>query len=449
MSKSRVWLLFGFTAFIFWGFSLKFGFSQDDYYHLSISVARNLSDFLGFFNPASHDWIFFRPLSTQLWYFLFSTIFGISSAPFFMHLGAILLHSTNGFLIYSILRRHFHAKKHSALILALLYLISSIHFLSLYYIGATQEILMILFSLLAIDSHLKGSRTQAAIFFFFALLSKELAIRLIPFILVLDLVSKESLVSSLKRIMPYASLSLIYLAIRYLSGLTVASEYLVSFSPGTTLATIMWYLLMTLGAPEQILRYGLSGGMIDLAQYLVDYPVLAHLNLLSIALVIVILTVSLKKSSFFKTAILWLIPLFPIIFLPTHRYAHYLDLSFFALLIMLVQLPKKRLYLLAFFFTFAFTTAHLIDYQSHWTISRSIQAREYRKRLESGSACLASSLVFLGTKDDLTQLSYSLMNEHGPRIICNNPDLAVYYLTKEELENLSITDDVVIKLDNN
>jgi len=172
------------TTFLFYGSSLKYGFSQDDFFHISIAQAHSFKEFLSFFNPfQQHEWIFFRPISTQVFYFIFDNLFGLTKAPIPMHFFMLIIHALNGYLIYKLLKRlklnHF-----KVLISSLIYTTSSLHFLSLYYIGATQQLLTTFFSLLAILAMLDSKIILQLIFLIFALLSKEIAIRT-PFIMFL------------------------------------------------------------------------------------------------------------------------------------------------------------------------------------------------------------------------------------------------------------------------
>ena len=49
-----------------------YGFSQDDFIHLSASRVNSIGEVLNFFNPFARfpDIFFFRPLATQFWFFI-------------------------------------------------------------------------------------------------------------------------------------------------------------------------------------------------------------------------------------------------------------------------------------------------------------------------------------------------------------------------------------------
>src|SRR5690242_2019432 len=106
-------------------------FSQDDFIFLYWSKANNLKEFLNFFNPFTHpkDIFFYRPLSTQLYYFLNQKFFGLNPLPF--QVEAFLFHFLNSFLFYLITLKLWRNKK-VAVLSGFLYAISAIHFLSLF-----------------------------------------------------------------------------------------------------------------------------------------------------------------------------------------------------------------------------------------------------------------------------------------------------------------------------
>lgn len=436
MSKLKIWLILLVFNALLWGLSLSYGFSQDDFFHLAISRVTSLRDFLNFFNPVAHDWIFFRPLSTQLWYWFFDAVFGFSHAPIFMHLASILLHSTNGYLIYRLLTDKFGTDKPKAIILSLIYLSASLHFLSLYYLGATQQLLMTFFSLMVIYSYLSGHLKNSVIFFVLALLSKELALRLIPIILIMDYYRGANVFSVFNKSKWLIITGIVYLLFRYLAGINSASEYLVSFSPTTTLATVMWYWLMLLGAPEAILRYGLSGGKINWMAYINDFGILGSLNLVLLTITALLLLYNLRRSRWLILAGLWLASLTPVIFLPTHRYAHYLDIALFVILLFLSRLNLKNIQFFAAFFVLTNLSGYYLDYHTHWTTARAVESEIYQQKIIGSGACQQPALYFLGSKKDLQELSYSLMNNHGPQIMCNQPSLEVYYVPDADLATI-------------
>ncbi len=439
MSKNKLIFLLTLAAFIAYGTSLRYGFSQDDWFHLSISHATNFSQFINFFNPTSVTWIFFRPLSTQLPYWLAMCFFPLSTAPYFMHAVMLIIHIINAYLVVHIARKYL--RDQFAVFLGIVYALSTLHFLSLFYIGAIQQLISTLFSLLAIALFTRQrtpSQWILGLLTLGALLSKELALRLPLILLVLSYLKDRKFYPTLTRVVGPIIVTLLYLSMRYLLGTQLASEYDLVFSLGTALATLMWYGLFLLGFPERLLSYGLSLGKINFSGFIVESGPTAWLVVLSASIILYLCFKRFYAS--FKSHSLWsdlvfpglaVLSLTPVLFLPTHRYPHYLDLAILFVGIWLLQELSKfnwpaRL-------TFGFVCLGMlagigIEARTHWTIQRSIVSRQISQEiLQSGQCSDPAGIVFRGTSVELRELSYALSNENGPRVICQNPALQVYY----------------------
>ena len=64
-------------------------FAQDDFFHLKMSRVGGLGEFFSFFAfKSDYGYTFYRPLTTQVYNFLVSGIFGLE--PFFFHLVAFI-----------------------------------------------------------------------------------------------------------------------------------------------------------------------------------------------------------------------------------------------------------------------------------------------------------------------------------------------------------------------
>jgi hypothetical protein len=439
MSKIKVFLLLVFFAICAYWTSIKYGFSQDDWFHLTISQANNLGQFIDFFNPYKVNWIFFRPLSTQLPYWLASTLFPLSIAPHFMHMLMILIHVVNSYLVYIIAKKYL--KPNFALLLGVFYVVSSVHFLSLFYIGAIQQLISTFFSLLAIKVYLEGHRPPQftlALLTLCALLSKELSVRLPMILFVLGMIRSRRVMSSLKSIAGPLIVTLLYFLLRYFAGAAQAAEYVLNFSPTTTLATIMWYGLFLLGLPEELLHYGLSGGAINIAGFIHDHGFSAMMIILT---GITLFTLLLRKFIItFKSTNIWqpliflalgCLTLLPIIFLPTHRYPHYLDLSIlFVGIYLFLDITKiTKMGLGIFLFVVAGSLVSInLETSTHWTTKRAVLSdSKMQEMIDSRSCDNSNSITFTGSHLDMLELSYAFSLANGPRIICQNPILQVYY----------------------
>lgn len=418
----RQWLLIFVVTFLVYGSSLHYGLSQDDFFHLLISRADSWRDVLAFFNPLATHWIFFRPLSTQVWYALFSHLFSLSSLPLAMHLAALLVHATNAYLVGRLLGRVFRLSPRASLTGALLYAISGVHFLSLYYIGATQQLLATLFLLLALRASVK--RPVAATFLVtVALLCKEIAVRYTPLEFFILLFQGKNLKLALRSLILPAILTALYLGWRLAYQTGGAAEYALNLSPLTTLATLLWYVYWSLGLPEYLIYFGLSGGRVGWGAYLASVGPLGYLNLAGVLGLVLVLLLMPKTKKHLYLLLLFVIPLLPVLPLSTHRYPHYLDLSLLALLTtLLASSVSRRLKVLAVIaWVTVSLTSQAIDLRTHWTVGRAKIASRAREFFVARRICDYDSVRLVGEGNTPSELSIALSDQNGPEIFCGHP----------------------------
>lgn len=418
MQNFKIWLLIFVTTVVAYGASLRYGFSQDDWYFLLISRVSNFGDVLNFFNPASQSgFTFFRPLGTQLYYYLFQ------DKSVAMHVFMLLVQSFNGFLAMRLVER-LKVKSPIPVMVGILYAISSVHFLSLYYIAATQQLLAATFSLLSLIFFLELKYKVSVIFFLIALLSKETAIVVPAIALVLLLLNKLKL--TLKAFVPYTLLSVVYLLLRLTTSSSVQSEYHLSLGP-SVLTNIRWYVLFGANFPEQLVSYGLPRMGINFTQFIADFGTSAWIIMISslIALFVFIRLIQTRRWLY----MLWfVIALGPVILLRNHLYPHYLDLALIPFLLLLTQDLKLKtqyyifvIYALTALFSIQFSQVH------HWTTGRADMAERALSGFNWKEICTHDSVIFVGEGKRPLELSYALSLANGPRVICNKPVLQVYY----------------------
>lgn len=418
MQNFKIWLLIFVATVVAYGTSLRYGFSQDDWYFLLISRASNFGDILNFFNPASQSgFAFFRPLGTQLYYYLFQ------DQSIAMHVFMLLVQSLNGFLVMRLVER-LKVKSPVPLMVGVLYAISSVHFLSLYYIAATQQLLAATFSLLSLIFFLELKYKVSVIFFLIALLSKETAIVVPGVAFILVLVNK--LKPTLKAFVPYTLLSVVYLLMRLTTSSSVQSEYHLSLGP-SVITNIRWYYLFAANFPEQLVSYALPRMGINLTQFIADFGTSAWIIMISslIALFVLIRLIQTRRWLY----MLWfVIALGPVILLRDHLYPHYLDLALIPFLLLLTQdLKLKTQYYI--FAIYALTALFSIQFSQvyHWTTGRARMSTNAQSKLDWREICTHESIAFVGEGRQPLELSYTLSIENGPRVICQNNSLKVQY----------------------
>lgn len=324
-------------------------FTHDDFFHFVIADTDSLKGFLNFFNiktsPLGHG--FYRPLTTQVFYFLGRYVFDLS--PFWMHAISYLFFTGIVILVYHLINFVFRDRK-AAILGAFLYSTSSIHFMSLYFLGAFQEIGMAFFVLLSVLFYIKSNSIKdwkyllSLMFFMLALMSKETSV-ITPFLAVtvrlflrfrnikrLEYKKVTDFIrAEISRILPYAGILMVYLYFRIFHyGFIQGDSYVWDFSP-RILNSLFWYGLWSFNIPEMLVDFVGPGLHINpnlfkfWSQSIIPIMLLGGLLLFIIALLsIKAIRKNIKLVAF--TLTWFFIALLPVLFLPFHKFSFYLTL---------------------------------------------------------------------------------------------------------------------------
>jgi len=140
-------------------------FTHDDFFHLYISRANSLGDILDFFNLYENKYGYgsYRPLSTQLFYFMGTFLFNRNS--FYMHLVSFSFFIGILILIYK-LARELSLSDSVSRYAVFFFATSSVHFMNLYFLGAFQEVASTFFILLTVLFYLKTIKGKKINYFF-------------------------------------------------------------------------------------------------------------------------------------------------------------------------------------------------------------------------------------------------------------------------------------------
>ena len=362
-------------------------FSSDDWFHLRISQINNFRDFLSFFSflPNQHSAAFYRPLSTQTFFFVFQKLFGLNAWPYYLFV--FLVFSLSLWLVYRLAKLIFKNERQSLLALVF-YSFSVTHFTRLYFLSAFQEILMTVFVLLAILTYLKKPSWKmnmlTVLYFVLALLSKETAV-VLPLILILfDWFKKRF---QWKRLILLFIILLPFLYFRFFHfGQVDGDSYLWDFSPKKFINTFFWYGLWSFGVPELLVDY-VSSGFRILPRFFTDFPLWSKivLSLISFTLLsfIALFAAHFKKVNFRRLIIflgIFVLALLPVLFLPWHKFTLELTLAMVGFSFLLAEVClAKRSWLTVLFIAFFFIlnlTMNVLTYQRHYSVARSKIAKK-------------------------------------------------------------------------
>lgn len=420
--KKYLWILIVLAGSIYLP-SLQFGFSQDDFIHLSASHANSVGEFLNFFNPNAHfsDIFFYRPLTTQVWFFINQSLFGLNPLPF--HLEALFLHIINGILFYLIVRKVFKSER-VALISAVLYTLSVAHFLSLYYISSFQEIgktFFIFLSILLFPRYL----ILSVLAFVAALLSKETAI-VLPFLLItLDYLKLKKL--NFKKAIPFFLVAFVYVVVRLFGFQTIfgQGDYHLTSSISEVFQNLKWYVIWSFGLPEILDSYPSLVSMP--AQFIKDYSlggsIIGFVGLFIATLIVILTKMGVHRSSFKMRTILpalvfIIFSLAPVLILHEHKYPQYLDSAFLMIIPSFVWILLKNRWIGALGITTYIIVQFLslsLSVQTHWATHRAEVADYYHQQLaeKMKGAKEPVGVVFVGDTNKLSEVSVALAHNYA------------------------------------
>jgi len=416
-------------------------FFQDDFFILKMGRADSISSFFEFFSFSNpHGYLFYRPLTTQVYAFLVRSLFGLQ--PFYFHLVGFIFFLANIFLVSKIVEKLLR-KRSLGFLAGFLYGISAANLGNLSYISNFQEIGAAFFLFLSFWFYLEG-RKIAILFFIFSLLSKENAI-IFPLILAiyeLFLGNKRW-----RRIFPFFVVLIFYSFFRISSGLPNISEYKPVFSPFKILNNYFWYFLWGLGLPEFVVDFVGPGFKIDprlIIYYRREMQIIFG-ALLFFALLLTGAIIKSRKEEKLKEAFflfLFIIGLLPAILWPWHKFSFYLTFPLLGLIgfliILLNNLPRFLVGIAVFLlFVVSFTTIRLY-WRTYWAITRAQISRnliydlkEKYPEIPKGAILYfkndPSYPLILGFGRSSTQAYYVLSGENGPQVIYDDFSLRVYY----------------------
>jgi len=360
-------------------------FSSDDWFHLRLSDIHSFREFLNFFsfffNPQTAS--FYRPLSTQVFFLSFQRIFGLNPLPYYVF--GFILFCLSIYLLYKFTST---LTKNVSLVI-FFYAISVTNFTRLFFISAYQELFLVNFVLLSLITFRKKPVIAIASFIL-ALLSKETAVVLPPLLLLIDWYQNKI---NLKRLIPYIAILIPYLYLRlFVFHGSGGDSYIWDFSPIRAANTLFWYSLWSLGAPELLVDY-VGSGLKILPRFFTDYPLWSKFILTFLAATIIntglLLIKFIRKidRTIIFSAAFFTISLFPVLFLPWHKFTLELTLPMIGFAYFLSHICEHNKNILSKSFIFLFlilnTSMFYLTYTRSYAVNRGLISRNLINFLQS------------------------------------------------------------------
>lgn len=426
LRKYWPWLVIFITPLVMFYPSLFGFFTNDDFFCLRISHFHSLADLASSFSLAGGPggWGLYRPLTVQVFYSLAWTFFNLN--PIYLHIVLFLLFFILIYLVYKLILLISKDKK-TSLIAAFLYATSATHFGHLYFLS-TQELGLAIFVLLTVIYGLKFFKDGKKIYYVFSLIafllsifSKETSV-ITPFLLgtviIFDKFSSKKRFDIKKFIyflLPYLSVLAIYFYFRIFHyGFTSGDSYVWNFSISRLANTLAWYLIWSLNLPEMLVDFVGPGLHINpnlwlyWSKQMIPILILFTLEVFTFVYVFVKSLVANRKSlvllSIFS-GVWFLISIFPVAFLPLHKFTFYLTLPLIGMVFLLSHMIKdsrlRILFCTIWLILSVLTLKHTVEV-SWITQGEALSRRVYNYFLQNEPNLLGKKIVFVDTPADAT-----------------------------------------------
>lgn len=322
-------------------------FSQDDFFHFKVSRTdgslRQFFNLFGFHPFTERGIAFYRPISRELLFNPYYSIFGLEPLPF--RILQLMIHLINILLVYILIQKIFQ-KKPLSFFVAFFFGISSAHVGSLYYLagGIQSQVaaIFIISTLIFFIDYLKTRKNKLLALSFLTFLlsigSHELAVITLLLLvgLLLVYVPLKLALSNLYRLWPFYLITVTYLYLDIFKIGFSSNEPQYNLVPQlkTTLNSLVWYGGWALGLPEMLIDFVLPGFKLNptLMRYWGNYFIIIFATFaisLSILGLILLYFISRKRAIFYNKKfwflLIWFpIGILPVLLLPFHKSTYYL-----------------------------------------------------------------------------------------------------------------------------
>lgn len=377
MTKKFTLILILIIAFLVFSPLLFLYFFQDDFFLLMISQANSFGDFLRFLIPASGV-VWYRPLSSQVFFFILRSLFGLNPFPY--HLLILITHIFNIYLVFLFAKEVTKNEKMS-LLASFIYGVSSVHFITIAWLSTYSFILGPTFVLLTLLYYLRKKYKKSLLFFILGLLTSEVVIwTVIPLLMITVIYQKLRDVKKIfLKLLPFLLAILVLILVRnVLFPVGYVEAYSIIINPLNMFSLFKFYFYRIVGIPMLIknMPYNLFKIII--------------LSLSAIVILIPLVLTIYKKTRLklllLLSLILYISFLSIFLVLPYHYSPHYLTFALIGVALFIGVTLTSSSKLIQGIFIISYFALQLITvkltYDTHWVIKRAHLAK---KLVEEGS----------------------------------------------------------------
>lgn len=319
---------------------LRSYFSQDDFFHLRIIMDKNIGDIPSFFVNRLEGQTFYRPISRETYNLVMYKLFGLNPLPFhIVNFGLILLN----LLFMSKLIRNLTSSPAIVFFSGLIFSISSVHSIEIYYLPSIQTLLSTSLALLAIiffTNFIQAGNFNyylaSILFYCLALFNHESAIILPGILFLYTLLFKKFDIKKLALLItPYLAIGMTFLlSTPSITDLPEQAVYRPTFQLNRIFNTLGWYIMWSLGAPEMLVdfigpRLALKIEFITWYGHYakVVFPLLFFISSLLFLMMWSLKNKILKNKLLIFFTLSFFVSTSPFVFFPQHKFVYYLSLS--------------------------------------------------------------------------------------------------------------------------
>ena len=434
---------------------LNYFFFQDDFFHLNISKAHTLKEFLSFFE-FRRDIIQYRPITMQLYFYINFLLFGFNTLGFRIENLAFLFGSY--FLILKVIERILQ-DKFVAFLTATFWVLSSVYFMSIVWIGAAWLFVGTFFWLLTSLFFLNFQKKKKNIFYIFSIISFLLTIGSFefsvtwPFIFAFYYfyVLRNTFFKTIRIFAPFFLLVSIYLILRmFFIKAPEILEYKMSFD-FVSIKTLFWYLLGSFNIPEEFKKQIVNHLLLFNPKFFSEYWASVFKTFISgflvflLAILIPIIQIFRKhlKANFriIAFSIFWFLTgISPVLFLPNHYFVMYLILpsvGIYFLMAYLLSSFGKKIFIIPTLIIWFFSSYNTISFYkiNSYQIEAQKFARTFYTEIKNEFPNLPkNSIVYYPLESSQKQLA--LENQEAIKAIYNDSSLSIYYNKEDLLSSL-------------
>ncbi len=436
-------------------------FSQDDFFHLRIIMDKEFRDIPGFFVSSLEGQTFYRPISRETYNLVMYKLFDLNPLPFHMvNLGLIILN----LVFMSKIIRNLTSSLVIVFFSGLIFSISSLHSIEIYYLPSVQTLLSTASALLSIIFFTKFIQVgnlnyllASILFYSFALFCHESAIILPGILFLIYFFLKKEYKKLIFCMAPFAIVALIFfLSTSSITNLPAQEVYKPVFQFSKIFNTLGWYMLWSFGMPEMLVDFiGPKLALRD--QFITWYSYYAKIVFPSLFITISLLLLIIwslrqrilhnKLLAFFITA--FFISISPFLFFPQHKFVYYLSfpIIWFSAALAIILAAGWRVgsitKLLSLIIILSFI---IISYQTislntitHWAAKRAKAAEvliaEFRERYPNPSM---GSVFYITDDPDYPNIAkewgssskqafFILSGSDALQLLYRDPKIKVYY----------------------